>query len=277
MKTLAGTAIRIINDSIDRGHIKHAIFDFDGTVSILREGWEKIMEPVMIESICGDHPPTEEIIASVRKYIDETTGIQTIYQMQGLVELIKKFGLVPEHRILDAWGYKEIYNDRLMVPVQRRIAEIHTGQKTVLDYTLRGALDFCKELHDRGVVMYLASGTDQEDVRNEAAQVTAAQYFMGGIWGAIRNLEEYSKDKVIKDILRRHNLHGTELVVFGDGPVEIRNAKENGAIAVGVASDEVRGHGWNESKIRRLANAGCDILIADFSESDALLQYLFAE
>ena len=125
--------------------------------------------------------------------------------------------------------------------------------------------------------MYLASGTDRIDVRNESEKVTAAQYFKGGIYGAIGTIEEYSKDKVIKEILKIHNLHGSELVVFGDGPVEIRNAKENGAIAVGVASDEVKGHGWNEAKVNRLTKAGCDILIPDFCEGDKLLDYLFGE
>jgi len=277
MRTLEGTDIRILNENIERGRIKHAIFDFDGTISLLREGWEKIMEPVMIESICGEHEPTPEIVDAVRKYIDESTGIQTILQMEALVEMVKKFGLVPEDKILDAWGYKKIYNDRLMVPVRERIAQLKSGEKSLEDYTLRGALDFCKKMYDRGVTMYLASGTDRADVRNEAEVVTAAQYFKGGIYGAIGSVEEYSKDKVIKEILKTHNLHGSELVVFGDGPVEIRNAKGNGAIAVGVASDEVKGHGWNEAKVNRLTKAGCDILIPDFSEGDELIKFLFAE
>ncbi|NIA30685.1 MAG: hypothetical protein GWP06_12335 [Actinobacteria bacterium] len=277
MYTLPGTDIRIYNDKIERGRIKYVIFDFDGTVSILREGWEKIMEPVMVESICGDHKPTPEIIDKVKRFIDETTGIQTILQMEGLVKLVEKHGMVPKEKILDAKGYKKIYNDRLMVPVNERISQLERGEKTLYDYTLRGALDFCKKLYDRGLTMYLASGTDQHDVRNESAKVTAAQYFKGGIYGAIGSVEEYSKDKVIKQILSENDLHGSELVVFGDGPVEIRNAKDNGAIAVGVASDEVVGHGWNEAKIKRLTSANCDILIPDFSEGDALIKYLFDE
>jgi hypothetical protein len=34
--------------------------------------------------------------------------------MKGLVELVKEFGLVPDDRILDAFGYKEIYNKELL-------------------------------------------------------------------------------------------------------------------------------------------------------------------
>jgi beta-phosphoglucomutase-like phosphatase (HAD superfamily) len=276
MYCLTGTDIRIYKNNFERGKIKHAIFDFDGTISLLREGWEKIMEPVMVESICGDNEPTPEITNRVKEFIDETTGIQTILQMEGLVEIVKEMGFVPKGKILDAWGYKKIYNDRLMVPVRERISELKLGNTKLDDVTLQGSLDFCRQLYKRGITMYLASGTDRNDVRNESAIVTAAQYFKGGIYGAIGTIEEYSKDKVMKEILKNHDLNGSELVVFGDGPVEIRNAKENGAIAVGVASDEVTGQGWNHSKIDRLTKTNCDILIPDFKDGDKLLNYLFA-
>ena len=36
------------------GHIKHALFDHDGTISTLRQGWEAVMEPMMIKAILGD-------------------------------------------------------------------------------------------------------------------------------------------------------------------------------------------------------------------------------
>ena len=36
------------------GQIEYAIFDHDGTISTLREGWELIMAPVMIKAILGD-------------------------------------------------------------------------------------------------------------------------------------------------------------------------------------------------------------------------------
>ena len=274
MQLLEGTDIQILNPNLERGNVKYAIFDFDGTVSILREGWEKIMEPVMIESICGEYPATPEVVDNVRKYIDDSTGIQTILQMEALVEMVHQTGLVPKQKILDSWGYKNIYNERLMVPVRQRIAALQCGQISLDDSTVRGSIHFCKKLAERGVIMYAASGTDQDDVRNEAKVLGVARDFKGGIYGAVGSVEEYSKDKVIKGILRDHQLHGSELMVLGDGPVEIRNAKENGAIAVGIASDEVTGHGWNTRKIDRLTKAGCDILMPDFTYGDELIAYL---
>lgn len=272
-RLLPGTQIEIVNE-VERGRFKHGLFDFDGTFSLLREGWQDIMAPVMIEMICGDTEPTPEIVDEVHRVIDETTGIQTIYQMQILERMVREHGLVPEEKILDAFGYKEIYNDRLMVPVRERIAKLRAGELTVDRVTVKGSIDFVRRLRERGLELYVFSGTDREDVRNEAAEIGAAPYF-NEIWGAIRNLEEYSKDKVIKDIIRQHDLHGTEVLVCGDGPVELRNAKENGCVALGVCSDEKRGHGWDMHKRERLIRAGADILVPDFAEGDKLMEYLF--
>ncbi len=274
-KYVPETQIEIIND-VERGRIKHALFDFDGTVSILREGWQSIMAPVMIEMICGGTEPTKEIVDEVRRVIDETTGIQTIFQMQVLEKMVRKHGLVPEDRILDPYGYKDIYNDRLMVPVNERIRKLRTDELTIEQVTLRGALDFVRMLRERGVTLYVFSGTDRDDVRNEASVVGAAPYF-NEIWGAVRSVEEYSKEKVLKEIIATHDLHGSQVMVVGDGPVEIRNGKENGCITVGVASDEVAGHGWDERKRERLIKAGSDIMIPDFGEGGKLLQYLMKD
>lgn len=272
-KYLPGTRIEIVND-IERGKFKHILFDFDGTVSLLREGWQQIMGPVMVEMICGDHPPTPEIEQEVHEVIEETTGIQTILQMEKLVQMVRAHGLVPEGQILDARGYKQIYNDRLMVPVRERIARLDAGELTLDDVTLRGALDFLKLLSQKDVEMYVFSGTDRDDVCNEAVKVGAAPFFKE-IWGALGSFEEYSKEKVIRDIMDKHDLHGSEVLAIGDGPVELRNVKAAGGIAVGVASNEKAGHGWNEEKRLRLVRAGADIMVADFGECQALADYLF--
>ena len=274
---LAGTQIEIVHEDVPLGRFSYGLFDFDGTVSLLREGWERVMGPLMVEMICGEYEPTPEIKKAVKEYIDDSTGIQTILQMEHLVEMVKEYGLVPKDHILDAQGYKKTYNDRLMIPVNERIRQLEHGEKGVEAFTLKGAIEFVRNLYERGVTLYLASGTDRQYVENESRLVGAAPCFKGGIFGALKTFQEYSKDKVIKGILKDYNLHGSELFVVGDGPVEIRNAKSNGALAVGVASDEVAGHGLNAHKRERLIRAGADIIVADFEEGDRLARYLFAE
>ena len=271
---LPGTQIELINE-IERGKIKYGLFDFDGTISILREGWQDIMHPVCVEFICGDTAPTPEIEAEVRTMIDETTGIQTILQMERLVEMIREKGLVPESDIKDAQSYKQIYLDRLMVPVRERLANLASGKMTRDEAVVKGAPEFLEIItRNNDIQLYVFSGTDRDDVRNEANKVGVDHYFIE-IWGALRTFQEYSKEKVIQDLVKEHNLHGPEVMAVGDGPVELKNVKAVGGIAVGVASDEKAGFGLDEAKRERLIKAGADIIVPDFSEAQALADYLF--
>ncbi len=82
---------------------------------------------------------------------------------------------------------------------------------------------------------------------------------------------------MIREIMESNDLHGHELVVFGDGPVEIKESRRVDGIAVGIASDEVSGEGLNPEKRTRLIRAGAHYVIPDFSESEALMYVLFKD
>ncbi len=81
---LEGTEIELINFVPSARGIQSMVFDHDGTLSTLRQGWEQIMEPVMIRAILGvryDAAP-EELYQRVRlrvaEYIEQSTGIEKI-------------------------------------------------------------------------------------------------------------------------------------------------------------------------------------------------------
>jgi phosphoglycolate phosphatase-like HAD superfamily hydrolase len=270
---LPGTQIELQRDA-PRAALRHALFDFDGAISILGAGWPKIMAPLMTEMITGSTQPDPEVEAQVAGYIGESTGIQTILQMERLVEMVREGGHVAEDQILEAHEYKAIYNDRLMKMVNRRIAKLSSGEMKPEEATLRGALDFVRALHEAGLTLHIFSGTDRDDVRNEARLLGAAPYFGGRIWGALGSYAAYSKEKVLRELFESQGLEGPEVLVVGDGPVEIRNAKAFGCLAVGVASDEDRGRGWNLDKRQRLIAAGADLLVPDFSEGPRLVEHL---
>ena len=87
---------------------------------------------------------------------------------------------------------------------------------------------------------------------------------------------KFSKEMVIERILRENRVEGSALLGFGDGYVEIQNIKAAGGVAVAVASDEAGRTGRPDAwKRDRLIGVGADIVIPDFGESDALLDYLF--
>ncbi len=277
---LDGSEIELCYDSIPPARIKHAVFDHDGTISTLRQGWEQVMAPVMIKAILGDQYETasETIYQKVRQrvleYIDQSTGIETIVQMGALVEMVREFGLVPAGKIRDALGYKRIYNDALMELVGKRAEKFKCGELDVSDCTVKGVLQFLKALRERGVKLYLASGTDRTDVAAEAESLGYAGLFDGGIHGSLGNVATHCKRMVIDRIMIENSLQGPELAVFGDGPVEMRECRKREGIAVGIASDEIRRHGLNAEKRTRLVKAGAHIIVPDFSQHSKLLKLL---
>jgi len=91
----------------------------------------------------------------------------------------------------------------------------------------------------------------------------------------VGDISKYSKKMVIDDIIKNNNLKGNELLVIGDGPVEIKECRKANGIAVGIASDEVRRYGLNQDKRTRLIKSGAQIIIPDFSQVDKLMDLLF--
>jgi phosphoglycolate phosphatase-like HAD superfamily hydrolase len=266
--------LRVSNPDVLRrlGRVRHALFDFDGTLSLLRQGWEAVMIPVMLEAICGDNPPAREIEQEVREYVDRSTGVLTIRQMQWLAEAVRRHGLAPVVRT--AGAYKAVYLERLMVLVNERLRRLARGEAVPGDYMVAGAGAFVAGLARRGVRLYLASGTDQADVAREAEMLGLLDAFDGRVYGALDDNEDHAKERVIQRILDQDHLSGDELLVVGDGPVEIREGALRSALTLGVASDEVAGSGWNLHKAARLEQAGADLLISDYAFAADLIPCL---
>ena len=257
--------------------VRHAVFDHDGTISTLRQGWERIMEPMMIRAILGERYATadetlyQRVVHRVRDYIDKSTGIETLVQMEALAGMVAEFGIVPARDILDIAGYKAIYNDALMAVVNGRLAKFRRGELHLDDFTVKGAVPFLRALRAMGVTLYLASGTDHDDVRREAEALGYADLFDGGIYGALGRAQAHAKRRVIQRILSENGLDGSRLAVFGDGPVELRESRKRHGAAVGIASDEVRRHGLNPDKRARLVKAGAHLVMPDFSQAERFL------
>ena len=105
----------------------------------------------------------------------------------------------------------------------------------------------------------------------------AARYFDGGVYGALDDYKNFSKQMIVERILREHGLRGEELLGFGDGFVEVEEIKRVGGVAVAVASDEVNRRGAHAWKRERLVRAGADVVIPEYRRHERLLRYLFAE
>jgi len=265
--------IEIVNPDLTVGQIKSVLFDFDGTISVIREGWQGIMVPMMVEELMKTpgHESEPELEEYVREYVYFLTGKDTIYQMMRLAEEVTKRG----GTALDPLDYKREYHRRLWERIEHRVLGLKGGTIDPREMVVEGALEFLEAVHARGVDLYLASGTDHQYVVDEASALGVSRYFGDRVYGALDNHWERSKALVIKGILESNHLGGASLLCFGDGYVEIENCKEAGGTAVGVASNEVTRRGIDGWKRERLIRAGADVIVPDYTNVPALMSLLF--
>jgi phosphoglycolate phosphatase len=265
--------IEILNPNFPRGQFRFVHFDFDGTLSLIREGWPQVMIPMMVEVLraSGASEDDATLTACVEDFVMRLNGRQTIYQMIQLAEEVKKRGGQP----LEPLAYKHEYHARLMKRIQRRLDALSSGEARPSDWTVPGSHAMLTRLRERGMTLYLASGTDVAFVKNEAELLGLTPHFGEHIYGALDDYKSFSKKMIIERILQENNLRGEELLGFGDGFVEIEEVKRVGGVAVAVASDEAKREGIHAWKRDRLVRAGADIVIGDYRCLDALMDLLF--
>jgi phosphoglycolate phosphatase len=272
---LSNDEIEILRPDLPRGRFRSVLFDFDGTLSLIREGWPQVMIPMMVEMLraTGTSESNAELTNAVEEFVMRLNGRQTIYQMIHLADEVRRRGGRP----LDPLEYKHQYHERLMQRIQGRLESLQSGNATAEEWTVPGSHALLANLRRRGLTLYLASGTDLKYVRQEAKLLGLADYFGEQIHGARDDYQNFSKRMIIERILKEHNLRGEELLGFGDGFVEIEEVKRVGGVAVAVASDEVNRRGINTWKRNRLVRAGADIVIPEYRRHEQLLAFLFAE
>jgi phosphoglycolate phosphatase len=266
-------SLEVVRDDVARGRFHSVLLDFDGTISLVREGWQQIMKPYF-EEVLAATPRAEGaagIATCVADFVDYLTGKQTIYQCIRLAEEVTARGGTPE----DPFAYKDEYHRRLLERIQFRLDGLADGSLDPADQVVPGSFALLQGLRDRGATVYIASGTDEEYVLREAELLGVVPYCNGGIYGARKDYRLFSKKMVVENILRTHGIRGEELLGFGDGYVEIENVKEAGGFAVGVASDERNRRGIDAWKRNRLIQAGADVIVPDYADTARLLDYLF--
>lgn len=273
---LSGTGIELVRPLRLSAPPRHALFDFDGTLSLIREGWVEVMVPLLVERLLPwarkDESPAS-IESLVREFVMRLTGKQTIFQMMRLAEEIEARG----GRAADPQDYKAEYHARLMARIDGRRKDLASGRARPEDMLVPGSLDILRGLAERGTQIYVASGTDEEYVLEEARLLGVDAFAPGRIYGAQADYRAFSKEMVIARILKENRVEGGSLIGFGDGYVEIADSKAAGGMAVAVASDETARSGKPDAwKRERLIGAGADLVVADYRETAALLGYIWA-
>src|SRR5574340_182873 len=265
--------IEQLRPGVSAKNARICLFDFDGTISLIRSGWMDVMVPLMVEILLDlkTGETEQELRAVVEDFVWRLTGKQTIYQTMALAENVAKRGGTP----LDPLEYKRMYLDRLHARIRHRIEELRSGDAPPENYLVPGARPLLEALRDRGLKMYLASGTDQEYMRDEARLLDVTKYFDGRVYGALDDYKSFSKRILIQQLIASAEARGQEFLGFGDGYVEIENIKEVDGIAVGVATAEPECREVDPWKRQRLAGVGADFIIANYLPTGELLHTLF--
>src|SRR6266478_9333540 len=103
-----------------------ALFDFDGTLSLIRSGWVGVMVPMMV-GILLDLKTGEseaELRATVEEFVGRLTGKETIYKMMEFAAHVERRG----GRALTPLEYKRMYLDLLWGKIRGRVEELQSGE-----------------------------------------------------------------------------------------------------------------------------------------------------
>lgn len=273
MNSSLTASFEIVRPGANATQARVALFDFDGTLSVIRSGWVEVMTPMMVEYLLetksGESEP--ELTAVVDEFVGRLTGKQTIYQMIELAEQVKKRGGAPK----DPLEYKHEYLDRLMVKIKDRREGLRSGAIPPDEMIVPGGRRLLEALAGRGLALYLASGTDQIYMREEADLLDVSKYFDGNVFGALDDYKSFSKKILIEKLISESGFRGEEFLGFGDGFVEIENVKDVGGVAVGMATDEPECARVDPVKRERLIGVGADWIAPNYNAFDELMDALF--
>jgi phosphoglycolate phosphatase-like HAD superfamily hydrolase len=268
--------VQILPDHRPRGPFRCVVFDFDGTLSLLRADWQGLMIPLMVKVLAatGSAENTGDLTAQMTDLVTRTTGRPTIVQMQALADEVRRRGCSPA----DPLVYLAQYQDQLLARTGSRIAKLKSGAAGDDEMLVPGTRRLVEHLRQQGQHLVIASGTELADVKSETANLGLAEHFGERIHGPVNNDPNFTKQRVLEVLIAEHQWRGAELVCIGDGTAEMQAARAVGALAIGVASDEVHRSGsLNPLKYEHLAAAGAHAIIPDYQDLPSVLQLLTPE
>jgi phosphoglycolate phosphatase-like HAD superfamily hydrolase len=269
-------AIEVLNPQLRRGGFKAVLFDFDGTLSLIREGWPRVMIGMMVDLLHARslvQEPEDELWGLIERFVMELNGHPTIVQMERFAREIASRGGTPDAPTV----YLQDYLDRLMAVVQQRWDLLASGAATAAAWVVPNAHAVLGSLQRRGLPLVLASGTDLEAVLHEGHLLQVLAPFGEHVYAPAGGDPTFTKGRIIDETLQSLGIRGDELLGFGDGTVEAQEVKRVGGTFVGVASAEPGQTGVNPDKRRRLVASGADIIVPDYEGEGELLAMLLVD
>jgi phosphoglycolate phosphatase len=250
-----------------------AVFDFDGTISLIRCGWQRIMSDTFFEVLRDlDNPesPTE-LRAMIDSYIFGSAGQPTNNQMAWVADLVAQRG-GPR---LPASEYRARYDSVMAVLIEQRLAGLRDGSQdpdSLLVPYVRQMLDL---IQAADIPLALLSGTDREYLFQESKALGIDHYFGDRVYGPGAHDPQFSKGSAVREMMQQYGLGPGELISFGDGPVEAVATNEAGGVVIGVALDEEHGNQLDTRKRDVLVSLNASLITIDFREYQRLFEICF--
>ena len=202
-----------------------------------------------------DHP--EGTRSDAEEYVALLTGKDTWFQMEAFAAHIARLGGKPA----TADDYKAEFLVRLQAVRSSRLLALQSGDRSVESLLVPGSFSILTELQNRGITLYLSSGTDHEALVMEAELLRLTPYFEKRILGA--GPGGSTKPGLLARLVK-NGVPADKIVFFGDGQVEIAAVSEIGGIGVGLATDEPECLVTDSKKRIWLTNAGASFIVPNY-------------
>jgi phosphoglycolate phosphatase len=243
---------------------KAVVFDFDGTVALVRAGWMPVMLDMMMDTLAplGDDPLA--LRAEAELYVARLAGKDTVFQMRAFADHVRALG--GEAR--SGESYRDEFFARMAGRQAQRLRAVEAGQGKPDALLVPGTRALLEALRAEGLQVYLASGTAHDDIVKESRLLDIERYFHG-IYGSAPG--RLNKSELLEHLLDS-GIPGAAIATFGDGRVEIEVTRAVGGNAVGVATDEQECLTVDAKKRGWLIDAGADYIVPNLLETAVLME-----
>jgi phosphoglycolate phosphatase len=153
------------------------LFDFDGTLGLMRAGWMPLMLDMMMETLAplanGHGPSARALRNEAEDYVARFTGKDTVHQMAAFAAHVESLGAVP----LEAEFYKAEFIRRIEHRRMGRLHALEAGGIHADEMMVPGSRALLDRLRAAGMRIFLASGTAHDEICRDVRLLGIEHFF----------------------------------------------------------------------------------------------------